>query len=258
MNIDGLTLWYDSDRPSNTVRGLAAGAYEESIAHLFANTLDQGMVVVDVGAHIGYFTLVAAKLVGPSGHVWSFEPDPANRTSLEYNLEVNEMVDRVSVVPLAVTSTIGRRAFYRMRNDTGSSTLYPSTEGNGQRITVATTSLDTWADTEGWPRIDLVKIDAEGAEAAVLDGMTELIKRNPHVVVVLEFQADALQSAGEEPIEFLRRLLKMASGQVNLLDDGGSRITDQGNNLARLVRRSRWSPLNLTMRKTTTPSDPSS
>ncbi len=243
IRVNGLTLWYDSDRPSNTMRALAAGAYEQPIADLFATVLRPGMNVLDVGAHVGYFSLVAGGHVGPTGRVWSFEPDPVNRASLEHNIKANGMADRVSVVPLAVVSAVGEGVLHRVANDTGSSTVYPQRDVGGEWIAVSTTSLDAWADSEGWPPIDLVKVDAEGSEAAVLAGMAELVKRNPRIVVVLEFQADALEAAGEDPIDFLGRLLSMNWGRVELLDD--RRILSQGDTPAKLTRRSRWSPLNL-------------
>jgi FkbM family methyltransferase len=247
IHVNGLTLWYDPNRPSSTIRGLTAGNYEQPIADLFASTLRPGMAVLDVGAHIGYFSLVAGAHVGPTGRVWSFEPDPANRASLERNVDANGMDDRISIVPLAVSAAVGESTLYQMAGDTGSSTLFPGEKTNDELIAVDTTSLDAWARSEGWPTIDLLKVDAEGAEGAVLAGMRELVKRNPNIVVVLEFQADALEAAGEEPIDFLRQLLAVTSGHVEVLDDQG-RHTVEPRGLARLTRRSRWSPLNLAIR----------
>ncbi len=256
LNVNELRLWYDPSRSSSTVRALASGAYEQSIADLLSATLCSGMVVLDVGAHIGYFSLVAAKHVGSTGRVWSFEPDPENRLSLERNIEANDMAGRVSVVPLAVTHTIGGGDLYRIADDTGSSTLHPSMDAKSKPIAVATTSLDAWAEAKGWPSVDFVKIDTEGAEGAVLAGMANLIKRNPDIVIVLEFQADALEAAGEDPLDFLMRLLEMTSGHVELLKDRGSQALSQSNDLTKLVRLSRWSPLNLAMRNVVVPGDP--
>jgi FkbM family methyltransferase len=253
IHLDGLTLWYDAARPSNTIRALAAGTYEQPIADLFASVLRPGMAVLDVGAHIGYFSVVAGKRVGPTGQIWSFEPDPANRASLERNVAANGMDDRISVVPLAVASAAGERILYRVAGDTGSSTVYPRGETGGDSLAVTTTSLDVWAASEGWPPVDLVKVDAEGAEADVLAGMTEVIRRNPTLVTVLEFQADALEAAGEDPLNFLRRLVGMSEGHVELLDDRGHGVLDRDNVLRKLVRRSRWSPLNLAIWSVTAP-----
>jgi FkbM family methyltransferase len=253
LQVDGLTLWYETDRPSNTIRGLAADAYEQPIAELFAATLRPGMSVLDIGAHIGYFSLLAARQVGPAGQVWSFEPDPANRASLERNIDANGMVDRVLVVPLAVVSCGGEGELYQVANDTGSSTLYPTRRGEGERVDVTTTSLDEWAEAEGWPQIDLIKMDTEGGEGAVIAGMTGLIRRNPSVVMVLEFQADALERAAEDPMGFLGRLLDLTTGQLELLDSPGGPVSHQRGALAALVRRSRWSPLNLVIRKAYAP-----
>jgi FkbM family methyltransferase len=248
IRLDGLTLWYDTDRPSITVRGLAAGSYEQPIADLFATTLRPGMAVLDIGAHIGYFSLVASRHVGPTGHIWSFEPDPVNRASLERNVEANEVADLVTVVPYAVASAGGECVLYRVAGDTGSSTVYPRGQSGGERVAVTSTSLDAWAESEGWPAVDLVKVDAEGAEGAVLAGMTQLIERNPGVVLVLEFQADALEAAGESPMAFLSSLMAVGAGGVELLDYRGTRPLNEYASLAGLVRRSRWSPLNLAVR----------
>ncbi len=213
------------------------------------------MSVLDVGAHIGYFSLLAGRHVGPTGRVWSFEPDPANRASLECNIKANGMADLVSVVPVAVTSTVGDSLLYRVAGDTGSSTVYPQAEAGDEAIEVSTTSLDAWAASQGWPPVDLVKMDAEGAEGAVLAGMTELVKRNPKIVAILEFQADALEAAGEDPLDFLRRLLGM-SRRIELLDDRTGRVLKR-DCLVELVRRSRWSPLNLAMWNLAPPAGPS-
>ncbi len=248
IDVDGLTLWYDTDEPSNTIRGLAAGGYEQPIADLFATVLRPGMTVLDVGAHIGYFTLVAARHVGPTGRVWSFEPDPANRASLERNVDVNGMADRVTIVPLAAAAAVGESALYRVSGDTGSSTLYPSGGACGEPIAVRTTSLDAWAHANGWPSVDLVKIDTEGAEGAVVAGMAELLARNPNAAVVLEYQADTLEAAGVDPTDLLRQLLAVGSGHVELLDPRGNRRIGRSET-SWLVRRSRWSPLNLAIRQ---------
>jgi FkbM family methyltransferase len=248
IDVDGLTLWYDTDEPSNTIRGLAAGGYEQPIADLFATVLRPGMTVLDVGAHIGYFTLVAATHVGPTGRVWSFEPDPANRASLERNVDANGMADRVTVVPLAAAAAMGESALYRVSGDTGSSTLYPSSGAFGEPIAVRTTSLDAWAKANGWPSVDLVKIDTEGAEGAVVAGMAELLARNPDAAVVLEYQADTLEAAGVDPTDLLEQLLAVGSGHVELLDARGNRRIGRSE-ASWLVRRSRWSPLNLAIRE---------
>jgi FkbM family methyltransferase len=248
MDVDGLKLWYDAERPSITIRGLVAGSYEQPIADLLNAELRPGMTMLDVGAHIGYFSLLAARRIGATGRVWSFEPDPANRASLVKNLEVNGMSDRAQVVPLAVTASVGESHLYRVPGDTGSSTVYAGRLVRGDPLAVGTTSLDAWARSQDWPRVDLVKIDVEGAECAVLAGMSELVSRNPGIVVVLEFQAEALEAAGEVPLDFLRELMVMGRHVIELLDDRGNRPLDEHTDLQALIRLSRWAPLNIAMR----------
>ncbi len=121
-------------------------------------------------------------------------------------------------------------------------------DSGSEQIAVGTTSLDEWAGSMSWPPVDFIKMDTEGAEGTILAGMTELIKRNPSMVVVLEFQADALEAAAQDPVDFVKQLLLMAEGHVELLDDRRSRVLTL-RDIAKLVRRSRWSPLNLAIRK---------
>jgi predicted methyltransferase len=67
---------------------MANDRYEPAITRLFQETLQPGMVVIDIGAHVGYYTLLAAKLVGPTGKIYAFEPEPGNNEALNKNIEL--------------------------------------------------------------------------------------------------------------------------------------------------------------------------
>lgn len=93
-------------------RTLAAGLYEPSVARLFENILGEGMTMVDLGANIGYYTLLASRLVGRSGRVYAFEPDPENHQYLLRNIVANGCRN-VTVVEKAVYNITGTMTFLR-------------------------------------------------------------------------------------------------------------------------------------------------
>ena len=145
--------------------------------------------MVDVGAHIGYHTLNAARSVAPGGRVYAFEPIPSTAEILNKNVEVNGYSAIVQVVQKAVSDSSGRmEIYYRDARLTGMATLIsPRYLGRAfSTLSVETTSLDAFFSRIGWPSVDLVKIDVEGAEVRVLKGMSELARRNPGLKILAE------------------------------------------------------------------------
>lgn len=135
--------------------------------------LAPGMTFVDVGAHHGLYSILAATLVGPTGRVAAFEPSPASARRLRWHAQLNGAkgieIHRYAVGARASTATlfVPRRGI-----DTVSSLRPPTAGGDGaaRRIAVDVVSLDDFARLRGLPQIDLIKLDVEGAEADVLDG----------------------------------------------------------------------------------------
>jgi FkbM family methyltransferase len=143
------------------------GTYEPEQTRLFAETIRPGDTVLDVGAHVGYYTVLSAVLVGPSGAVWSFEPNPVNAGFLRRHAEINGL-RQVRVTQAAVADAEGTARF---DFGTGSGTGHLSSDG---AIEVRTLRLDdVCAANSIVPRA--VKIDVEGAEAAVLEGFAATI-----------------------------------------------------------------------------------
>ena len=199
-------------------------AYEPGITQMFEKLIKPGMVVVDIGAHIGYFTLMAAQKVGPTGKVYAFEPDPSNYNILVENISLNEYG---SVVPVqkAVCDTPGTASFF-LHMDTVAHSLYPKTLGRGKStISVETTSLDHFFEHDGWPSVHIIKMDVEGAEAAALAGMTKLLERNPTVYLFLEFIPQIQQNAGTNPRELLEKLREL-DFTIRVINDKGLQQLD--------------------------------
>lgn len=250
LTVDGLSIWYGQDRPSFTVRGLAMGTYERATAALVRTTLRERMTVLDLGAHIGYYSVLSASLVGPGGAVWSFEPDPENRAMLERNIVANGLGDRIHVVPQAVGAAPGYARLYQSRTDAGSSSLMARESTGAGAVRVSVTTLDGWAESQGWPSVDVVKMDIEGAEPAALEGMTELSRRNPGLVMVVEFNAEALEAGGVPPEEFFSALRDRGFTRTAVIGERGLRPVRGDAEIRALSRTSRWVPVNLFCQRT--------
>lgn len=126
--------------------------------------LKPGMKVLDIGANYGLFSLSAAKIVGPTGTVWSVEPTPAVLDALRKSIEENGF-ENVELAPVALSSEKGETTFYVGRNPELNS-IDPQT--GSEEITVETTTLDDLADDLSITDVDFLKIDAEGQESKIL------------------------------------------------------------------------------------------
>jgi FkbM family methyltransferase len=189
-----MKLYLDESRPNEKpiVEYLQAGvSFEPDVANVLVKVLAEGDVAVDVGANIGYLTVLASLLVGPTGHVVSFEPDAENLARLRANLALNECRN-VTVMEKAVTNRVGEIEFFINSDNSGGNALWDPSQFPGnekslaalKRITVPGTTLDAEWEQLRLPAPKLIKIDTEGAEQRVLEGMRDMLARQaPHFVV---------------------------------------------------------------------------
>lgn len=168
------------------------GFWELWTTRFIANRLKPGMVAWDVGANLGYFSVLMADVVGASGRVLAFEPNPRLALLASRNLALNGCSAWSEVRRTAVTD--GTRAVLRFRADLadpkngrllGLDAEEPAEADEVLEIAVPATRLD---EVEA-PRVDFVKIDVEGAEEAVWAGMGGVLDRNPGITLLLEFNA---------------------------------------------------------------------
>jgi FkbM family methyltransferase len=159
---------------------------------LLLQTLRPGMTFVDGGAHVGVYTLLAARAVGRAGQVFAFEPDPYNYRALEYNVRALA-VGNVRLARSALADSPGQATFHLSRGTIGSS-LRP--RGDTTAVApVETTTIDaTLAGSD--PDALVVKLNVEGAEPRVLDGMRETNARVADLTMFVEVDPLGLQHAG--------------------------------------------------------------
>jgi FkbM family methyltransferase len=172
------------------------GVYETELVTLMTRFLGAGMVFADVGAHVGYFTAVAACLVGETGKVHAFEPDPANYRRLADN---TAKLTNVRCYSLAVSDAVGSSRFFRspLAQESGWGSLLTDGERR-EAIRTETTSLDAWAVDQAVTRMEFVKIDVEGAEVRVLRGASSVLTRM-RPVLFGEVNPTCLARDGETP-----------------------------------------------------------
>lgn len=153
------------------------GIYENEKQKRFADEVDLGQVVYDIGANVGYYTLLASILVGPKGKVIAFEPLPRNLAFLRTHLKINNLKN-VQIIDSAISDTKGEMFF---STDTHHAMGHISQDGS---LRVKVVSLDEIVTNLGLPKPDVLKIDIEGAEYEALIGAEEQLRRH-HPMIFL-------------------------------------------------------------------------
>lgn len=185
---------------------MAAGLYELDTVRLLRKLLKPGMHFVDGGANIGFFSCRAARLVGPTGRVDAFEPDPFNRRRLEENLARNGFVEAVHVHPLAISDRAETLTFHRpaagTRRNHGETSRFPPPDVITEPFEVTAARLD-----EALDRVpDLVKLDLEGSEPLALAGARGWIASDRPPTWIIEHNPEAGGRAGHRPGDLWRTL----------------------------------------------------
>lgn len=200
-------------------REIAQGEYEPRTTRHLLDLLQAGMTVVDVGAHVGYYSLLAGRMVGPSGKVFAFEPDPLTFSFLKRNVEVNGLTTIVHCENVAVAEQPGEATLFIGRRDRVANSLIPDGAVNQDTVKCAVVTLDDFFEGKGWPVVDIVKIDVEGAELSVLRGMTGLSRRNPLLKLIIEFFPANLTKAGVQPTLFFDALQENGFSQLFVISE---------------------------------------
>lgn len=193
---------------------LLDGFWEMWLTIYLSRHLRAGMTAIDVGANFGYYTLLFGSLVGPQGRVYAVEPNPAAAAKLRRSVELNGLAARTSVIEAAAGAADGETDLFAPHGEPKNATIRfaadAATTAAGTVYRVAQATADRFAAES--PRIDLVKIDCEGAEEAVIAGMTTILTRDKPLLI-LEFNA----ARYPEPGRFLDRLLALY-GAVRYVD----------------------------------------
>ncbi len=161
------------------------GFWESWITIALARILEPGFFCVDVGANQGYYTLLMADAVGPTGRVLAVEPNARLTGFLTKSLQVNGFQQRVTVLAKALFNTpSGSMTLVVPPNQPLNATIRREPSPSDETIEVEVTTMDD--AVAAWPRVDVMKIDAEGAEEGIFQGMRKTIERSPGLTIVME------------------------------------------------------------------------
>jgi len=188
------------------------GIWEPYETSLVLSSLKPGGVFVDVGANIGYFTLLAASAVGEQGQVFSFEPDPANFDLLLQNCVHNSLQSRVHAVKAGLSHETGAGQLYLSEDNLGDHQIYASDDRRQLDIKLLNGGdyLSGELSRNNLTGIDLIKVDTQGSEYQVMAGMLSLLQALPSVPsIIIELTPLSLQrsgASGRKLIELLATL----------------------------------------------------
>jgi FkbM family methyltransferase len=195
-----------------TLEAESTGEYEPVTTHIMQSILKEGMTFVDIGAHVGLFTLPATKWVGEAGRVVAFEPHPDNFAMLSRNAKVNNLHPKL--VNAAVSNNAGSVQLHASMFNSGDHQIYHS--ASRKSIEVSCVKLDEFFSSED--RIDLIKMDVQGAESAAFHGMERLLQNNTSLKVIWELSPAQLNDAGADAVSLLGWLASLGYS-FTIIDD---------------------------------------
>ncbi len=219
--------------------------HERETRQLLERLVQPGMAALDVGAHVGYYSRLLAERTGAAGRVIAFEPHPRTHAVLRRNVS---HLPNVTALQVAAAEREGRAELYdylmmsasgslhydegladQQRARMGAGDVAPRREAGFemQRYGVRTVAIDDCLEQLGVERVDLVKMDIEGAELAALRGMRRTIARSAGLALVMEYNPGALAAFGHEPVAALQEVLDLGFRWVRAIEAGG-RLRDWG------------------------------
>jgi FkbM family methyltransferase len=183
------------------------GEWAPDIAHLLQAFLAPGGTFVDVGANVGYFSVMASRLVGAEGRVFAVEPDPSNVAILRANLWRNEAAN-VRLLPIAAWDGRGHLSMIELpeggavtevSDDPAAAEQDPRVNDGAARVLVPCERLDQLI----LGPVDVIKVDTQFTDHVAIRGAERIIHENPGIALIVEFCPADLRKRGEDPAEIL-------------------------------------------------------
>jgi FkbM family methyltransferase len=236
---------------------LLTGKHEVETMAQVERLVEPGMVILDVGAHVGYYTRRFTDLVGTAGRVLAFEPHPRIFATLQANTANHT---NVTPLQLAVAESEGTAELYDYLMMSASGSLHYDADiaelqraqtavtdvaprlredFTVQTFTVQTRTIDSVVQERGLTKVDFVKMDIEGAEMNALLGMRETIQRSPGLKLIMEYNPQALKAFDYDPTATLHDVLALGFDRVQVIEASGvlTDITGQTAKVSELTER---------------------
>ncbi len=213
---DGHRFFLDAKDHHITLHVLEHGCWEDHVRDALMQILKPGSTFIDVGGNVGLHALFAGSIVGPTGKVYSFEPLPHLYETLKLNVDVNGMGNIVKPHQLAVSDTEEVKSFSNFRSHSAMSgftvpqiRLEIFNEADNSSVEVIEVNTVTLDKMFAGQRVDGLKVDVEGYETLVLRGAKKLIRDNPDIKLIIEWDPLLVgrtmgREAMAESISFLR------------------------------------------------------
>lgn len=201
----GMALRAFADDKSHMPGFVDEGMYWPVETDKLSGLVQPGMVVLDVGANLGYHTALFSHLVGRSGRVIAVEPDPSSFSLLQENISLNR-IENATAVQCAVGAASGWANLWLSETNFACNSLVPTAVPNSRKAArTRVVTVDELLGDAVDARIDLIKIDCEGSEGDVLAGAVETVRRHSPKLW-LEFWPHGLRLAGTDPQDLLKKL----------------------------------------------------
>jgi FkbM family methyltransferase len=182
---------------------IALDIYEPYEIDLFTKTVKHDSVIFDLGAHIGYFSILGASLA-KKGLVYSFEPDKKNFSYLKKSIALNDFKN-IKIFNFAAADKEKQVELFLSDDNSGDHRIY-NVSGRNKIKNVPAIDLDSFAKKNDIKKVDVIKMDIQGAEFLALQGMEKIIQSNPHLIIFTEFWPSGLKACGSNPLTFLKSL----------------------------------------------------
>lgn len=224
--LQGLKMYLDMRDEGVATEILGYGFYEPYESALFKKVIKPSMTVVDIGAHIGYYSLLAAKIIGDRGRVYAFEPEPNNYHLLMNNIRINGFSNIIATRKAASDKT-GKIKLYTDKRNLGAHSFSDKNLTLGSEcLEVEAITLDEFFAGSKNVKVDFIKMDIQGAEGLVIEKATETIKNNKHLKILMEFWPRGLSNVGTDPLGLLGKLRRFNFSITVVLQGGIQRIDE--------------------------------
>jgi len=233
--------------PGQAGTALSGSLPERVLLNELRRIVRPGDVVVDGGAHVGFYSIAAARLLKGEGRVIAFEADPRNFALLQSNLALNHVEHIVSAEPAALADRESTLEFWTSPEvSTRSSLVYVESQGDTS-IRVPCTRLDVHLAQRGITHVDVIKLDVEGAEPMCMDGMQETIRNVG--CFVFELNQVRLSEQRIDPLRFVEEVAERGrfSGIFVVDEDAGVLVRWNSGNCTRILDHYGW--VNILLRK---------
>ena len=199
VEFDGFKFFTDE---RDSLGLVSNGTFEPDTLAALKRLVQPGFRVLDIGANIGFFSVLLSKMVGPTGSVLAVEPQTENFRLLQENASVNHLTN-LQLYNVAVGRSEGKASLYLSDWNGGMHRLYDSVCCTSETESVQLTTVDSIVANQ---KVDLIKIDIEGYEFFALEGAKNCLLQNPDIQIITEYCALTAMEAGSSPIAMLQYL----------------------------------------------------